>query len=177
MGNRRSLLVGIPIAAMAGIAVGWAVRAPAQQPPTGDPAGFRPLIEALYTPEMQRHGLGLAGNSAVPPISIPGIPEDMLAEMMRILGEETEPYLADLYVASIDALVEVHYKYLGEAGVAELLRMYETPIGKRILETQEAMMIEYFEQTIPQQEAILAAATEAAITRAMTEIYGLPAPK
>ena len=150
--------------------------AAAQEPQADDPLGLRVVMEALYTPEMQRHALGLAGE-ATPSLSIPGVPEEALAEIMRILREEAEPYLPDLYAAEIDALVAVHYKYLGESGVADLIRLYETPIGKRLLDVQETMMTEYFEQTLPRQEEILAEATESAIGRAMTEIYGLPAPK
>ena len=144
---------------------------------TDDPAGLRPLMEALYTPEMQRQALGLAGDGAMPSLSIPGVPADAMAEMMRILQEEAAPYLPELYAAEVDGLVSVYYKYLGEAGVADLVRLYETPIGKRLLEVQEAMMMEYYEQALPRQQAILAQATEAAIARAMTEIYGIPAPK
>lgn len=149
----------------------------AQETTVDDPLGLRPLLEALYTPEMQRHALGLAADAPMPALSIPGVPEDALVEIMRILREEAEPYLPELYAAEIDALIQTHYKYLGEAGVADLMRLYETPIGKRILEIQEVMMTEYIDQALPQQQAILAEATEAAIARAMSEIYGFPAPK
>lgn len=167
-------------AALVGGIAGPAFQASAQEPApdvADDPAGLRPLLEALYTPEMQRQALGLAGDGATPSLSIPGVPADAMADMMRILREEAEPYLPELYAAEIDGLVQVHYKYLGEAGVTDLIRLYETPIGKRLLEAQEAMLIEYYEQALPRQEAILAQATEAAIARAMTEIYGIPAPK
>ena len=177
MAEFGAIRAGTLAAAVFGVLTAVAPPTAAQEPAVEDPAGLRPLMEAMYTPEMQRHALGLAGDSAMPSLSVPGMPDEALAAIMRILREEAEPYLPELYVAEIDALVQVHYKYLGEAGVAELIRLYETPIGKRLLEVQETMMTEYFDQTLPRQEAILAEATETAITRAMSEIYGIPAPK